>query len=253
MVDVAGLLASAIVTQVGAKLGSVIGDQVSMLCCFEDDMEDMKATLESMEATLEDAEKRSIKEEVWLWLKRLKNAALDISDMIDECHTDSEQTDGKMTGIFSCLDIASKISMANKMKKIRDQLRKIKEDHQNFRFEPYQRMDNDHLFITDRETTSMINKADIVGRDKERKRVIALLSASNIKEGAAILPIFGLGGIGKTTLAQLVFSDIHFKEYDHRVWVYVSQVLDMKWVGNTIISQVLKKGRHDGDNMEFIN
>jgi hypothetical protein len=97
MADVAGLLASAIVTQVGAKLGSVIEDQVSMLCCFEDDMEDMKATLESMEAALEDAEKRSIKEkEVRLWLKRLKNAALDISDMIDESHTDdSKQTDGK--------------------------------------------------------------------------------------------------------------------------------------------------------------
>jgi hypothetical protein len=27
----------------------------------------------------------------------------------------------------------------------------------------------------------------------------------------------------------------------------------MKRVGNTIISQVLKEGRHDGDNMEFIN
>jgi len=135
---------------------------------------------------------------------------------------------------------------------MRDQLRKIEEDHLNFKFEPYQRIDNDHLF-TDRETTSMINKADIVGRDKERKRVVALLSASNNKEGAAILPIFGLGGIGKTTLAQLVFSDIHFKDYDHRVWVYVSQVLDMKRVGNTIISQVLKEGRHDGDNMEFIN
>jgi ABC-type glutathione transport system ATPase component len=114
-------------------------------------------------------------------------------------------------GIFSCLDITSKITIANKMKKMRDQLGKIKEDHLNFKFEPYQRIDNDHLF-TDREITSMINKADIVGRDKERRGVIALLSASNNKEGAAILPIFGLGGIGKTTLAQLVFSDIHFKD-----------------------------------------
>jgi hypothetical protein len=93
--DVAGLLASAIVTQVGSKLGSVIGDQVSMLCCFEDDMVDMKETLETIGATMEDAEKRSIKEkEVQLWLKRLKNAALDISDMIDEFQPDSKQTDG---------------------------------------------------------------------------------------------------------------------------------------------------------------
>ncbi|OEL30314.1 hypothetical protein BAE44_0008667 [Dichanthelium oligosanthes] len=68
-----------------------------MLCCFEDDMEDMKETLETVGATLEDAEKRSIKEkEVQLWLKRLKNAALDISDMIDEFQPDSKQVDGKV-------------------------------------------------------------------------------------------------------------------------------------------------------------
>ena len=79
-----------------------------------------------------------------------------------------------------------------------------------------------------------------------------MLSASNDKEVPIILPIFGLGGIGKTTLAQLVFNDVYFKGYDHRVWVYVSQVFDLRKVGNTIMSQVLKEGRHNGDSREFI-
>jgi hypothetical protein len=99
MADVAaGLLASAIIGQVGAKIGSAIGDQVSMLCCFKDDMEDMKETLKAIGATMKDAEKRSIKEEeVRLWMKRLKNAALDISDMWDELHDNSKPTnDGKV-------------------------------------------------------------------------------------------------------------------------------------------------------------
>jgi hypothetical protein len=126
--------------------------------------------------------------------------------------------------------------------------KKIKEDHLKFKFEPYQRNDIEYL---ERETTSKVNKADIIGRDKERKRVIASLSASNNQEGARILPIFGLGGIGKTTLAKLIFNDIHFKDYDHRAWVYVSQVFDLRRIGNTIISQVLKEGRHDGDSLEF--
>jgi hypothetical protein len=47
---------------------------------------------------MKDAEKRSIKEEeVRLWMKRLKNAALDISDMWDELHDNSKPTnDGKV-------------------------------------------------------------------------------------------------------------------------------------------------------------
>jgi adenylate kinase family enzyme len=79
-----------------------------------------------------------------------------------------------------------------------------------------------------------------------------LLSARNDSEGPIILPIFGLGGIGKTTLAQLVFNDVYFKGYDHRVWVYVSQVFDLRKIGNTIMSQVLKEGRHNEDSREFI-
>jgi hypothetical protein len=39
-----------------------MGDQVSLLCSFEDDMVDMKETLETIGATMEDAEKWSIKE-----------------------------------------------------------------------------------------------------------------------------------------------------------------------------------------------
>ncbi|VAI63310.1 unnamed protein product [Triticum turgidum subsp. durum] len=85
MSHVAGLLASAVVSAVGNKLGSAIGDEVTMLWSFKDDLKDMKDTLEYMEAALKDAERRSVSEElVRLWLKRLKNAAYDISYMLDE-------------------------------------------------------------------------------------------------------------------------------------------------------------------------
>jgi len=58
--------------------------------------------------------------------------------------------------------------MANKMRKMRDQLRKIKEGHMDFKFECYQRIDMDHHF-TDRETTSKVNETGILGRDRERE------------------------------------------------------------------------------------
>nr|XP_034599032.1 disease resistance protein RGA2-like isoform X1 [Setaria viridis] len=252
MAGVAGLLTSAIVKMVGDKLGSTIGQQANLVWTFSRDLEHMKDTLESMAAVLKDAERRSIWEDsVQLWLKRLKHAALDISDMLDQVQANSKPTSRKMVGVVSCLDIAPKISMVNKMRKMRDKLRKIEEDHLNFKFESCHRIDIEHQF-TDRETTSKVIEAGILGRDKERRRVIELLSACNDKDGLQILPIFGLGGIGKTTLAQLVFNDIHFNDYDHRVWVYVSQIFDLRKIGNTIISQVLKEGIHHGDSREFI-
>jgi len=53
--------------------------------------------LESMAAVLKYAERRSIREDsVRLWLKRLKNAALDISDMLDKFEVSSKLTHGKV-------------------------------------------------------------------------------------------------------------------------------------------------------------
>jgi hypothetical protein len=43
----------------------------------------------------------------------------------------------------------------------------------------------------------------------------------------------------KTTLAQLVYNDDQFKkQYDCRIWVYVSQDFNLLKIGNSIISQV---------------
>ncbi|KAF0912141.1 hypothetical protein E2562_013031 [Oryza meyeriana var. granulata] len=98
MEDVVGLLASAIVTQVVGKASSAMGDQVMLLCNYKDDL---KETLKSMEAVLKDAEGRSVKDEhVRLWLKRLKNVALDISDMLDEfdTHNDKNASSTKLYG-----------------------------------------------------------------------------------------------------------------------------------------------------------
>ncbi|EEC83225.1 hypothetical protein OsI_28511 [Oryza sativa Indica Group] len=120
--------------------------------------------------------------------------------------------------------------MANKMKKMRDQLRKIKEGHEAFRLTPDSTPYNEHHRPDPRETTS---------KQVTRKTVI--------------LPIYGFGGIGKTALAQLVFNDTQFRGYDHRVWVYVSQVFDLKKIGNTIISQVSNEGNKNEYTRENIN
>jgi len=69
----------------------------------------------------------------------------------------------------------------------------------------------------------------------------------NDESETVIVPIYGLGGMGKSTLAQLVYNDDKFKNYDHRVWVYVSQDYNLLKVGISIISQLKTEGRENGD------
>ncbi|CAL4997866.1 unnamed protein product [Urochloa decumbens] len=258
MADAVGLLASAIVTQVGEKLGSVIVDQVTMFCSFKDDMEDMKEMLESMGAALKDAGRRSVREEsVKLWLKRLKNAAYHISDMLDQFQDESKHSVGKMPGMLSCFPIScKKIVLANRMRKMREELRRIDEKHKSFNFTRSTNTsidDQQHFYDQRRRTSSEVNEAEIVGRDEEKQAIIGMLSASANKEETVILPIYGLGGMGKTTVAGLVYNDTQFKKYDNRVWVYVSQVFDLEKIGRSIISQLQKTGIQQNTDMQLIN
>lgn len=106
MATIGGLLASAIVKVASDKLGSFIAKQASLVWNVKKHMEDMKDTLETMAATLQDAEKQSIKDaEVRLWLKRLKNAAYDISDMLDEFQEETTKQQVCARFVFSSLPV----------------------------------------------------------------------------------------------------------------------------------------------------
>ncbi|XP_071682874.1 putative disease resistance protein At3g14460 [Lolium perenne] len=46
-----------------------------------------------------------------------------------------------------------------------------------------------------------------------------------ISDGVVVLPIVGIAGVGKTTLAQLVYNDTN-AQFDQRIWVWVSHNFD---------------------------
>ncbi|TVU50755.1 hypothetical protein EJB05_02144, partial [Eragrostis curvula] len=87
-----------------------------------------------------------------------------------------------------------------------------------------------------REKSSDGGQGYIVGRTEEKKEILSSLLES-MTQKIIILPIYGIGGIGKTTFAKMIYNDINFKHYS-RVWVYVSPRFDLNKIGNSIISQL---------------
>lgn len=55
-------------------------------------------------------------------------------------------------------------------------------------------------------TMSSVEELGIYGRDEDRKRVIELILENNKRE-LCVIPIVGNGGVGKMTLAQIVYQD----------------------------------------------
>ncbi|CAN6371574.1 unnamed protein product, partial [Urochloa humidicola] len=89
------------------------------------------------------------------------------------------------------------------------------------------------------ETSSDIVEEFIVGRTEEKEKIMAYLLEAMPKK-IAILPIHGIGGIGKTTFARLIYNDPKFKGYS-RAWVHVSQRFDLHKIHESIMSQLFEK------------
>nr|CAB3447132.1 unnamed protein product [Digitaria exilis] len=97
MAGIGEALVSAVLKEVLRQLGSAAGEQIKARWKLKEDMESIKSTLELVQAVLRDAERRSVREEaVNLWLKMLKNAAYDVSDMLDEFEAKLSQVKRKI-------------------------------------------------------------------------------------------------------------------------------------------------------------
>ncbi|KAK9666482.1 hypothetical protein RND81_14G187700 [Saponaria officinalis] len=136
--------------------------------------------------------------------------------------------------------------MFHEVKKLRKKLDRIAKNRQQFGlsdvFEPPKER---------KETGSYVREEGIIGRKADTEAIVGLLLGeseehqSDVQENVAFVSIVGMGGLGKTALAQLVYNDDKIKDaFEVRLWVCVSNEFGME--------QILAKmtGKNVGLGME---
>ncbi|KAL6226478.1 hypothetical protein ACLB2K_000440 [Fragaria x ananassa] len=89
-------------------------------------------------------------------------------------------------------------------------------------------------------STSSLVEECVYGRDEEKETLVRLLVSDD--ESGGVIPIVGMSGIGKTTLAQVVCNDVTVRQhFDLQAWVCVSKECDVLRISQHIYESLTSK------------
>ncbi|XP_052880912.1 putative disease resistance RPP13-like protein 1 [Gossypium arboreum] len=211
-----------------------------------------QSILPDIQAVLDDAEEKQIKNMgVKKWLEDLQDLAYDVDDILDEFAYEEFRLNLQDTQAqyFPPTSFQFKNSMITKVKDITDRLNSLTTRRSSLGLSEIL----SHAATSKgkqprlQPTSVLDGVVEYVGRHKEKTEMIELVKGNNLN-GVSVLSIVGMGGMGKTTLAQLVYNDATINEsFDLKAWVCVSDNFDAIAITGTILKSIDPDSRDEND------
>ncbi|CAL5004912.1 unnamed protein product [Urochloa decumbens] len=249
-----------VVRGVLSKASSEIIKSVTGICCVDRDCHKLERQLLGVQSLLADAEVKSeTNPAVKAWMKELKAAAYQADDALDdfqyealrrEAHA-NESTARKVLRYFTLYNplifrLAASWNLRKVLKKIDELVMEMHTFGLVVRAEAPQA-----LF---RETHSALDESvEMFGRDDDKDVVVRLLLGQQDQKNVQVLPIIGMGGLGKTTLAKMVFNDSKVqKNFELKMWHCVSENFEVTDVLRSIIQLATNETCDLPDTIELL-
>ncbi|XP_037474480.1 disease resistance protein RGA2-like [Triticum dicoccoides] len=248
MAGIGGAIAGGVGKVVAAKLAKFAAEEITLQWRCRKDLTRMAATTKDLEAVLHDADDNSrrggqLGEASRRWLMKFQGIAYDVDDVLDALGTYEliNKSQSKVKVWFSRNNqLLHRVIMPHKIKSLRKKIDKIYKEGQFAKTHqtPAKKSTMNEPFAGSGVQSGEDTKTRMVGRVMERDKIIRQLTTSKANEDISIIPVVGLGGIGKTTLVESVLADKRVAGFDFKLFVHVSKPFDLDKIGRAILKSL---------------
>ncbi|PWA90254.1 Disease resistance protein [Artemisia annua] len=264
----AEIVVSAVVNVLVEKL--ISGDVMKLARSegIDSQLKKWKKSLQLIQAVLADAGQKHITQRpVELWLHELQDLAYDIDDVLDDMDTEalrrklnqepqaSTSTSKLLKIIPTCCtnytphNIMYGRKISSKLDEITNKLHDLVEEKNNLGLNVNVKLERSNRTNRRLEQTSLVDESKVLGREADKDALLEkLLGDEACNQNVSVMSIVGLGGIGKTTLAKVLYNDEKVKaHFELRAWVCVSEEFDVFNISKAVFQAV------NGKNEDFAN
>ncbi|CDP13814.1 unnamed protein product [Coffea canephora] len=217
----------------------------------DDLLRKLKRNLHTVGAVLDDAENKEIRNQsVKKWLEELHDTFYQAEDLLDRINAQTLRIKVE-TEILPCTSSGDKF-----LRKIMPEIETIVEGLEGYieQINPLGlQVIQSRIQSHQQHETPLVDEIAIFGRDADKEKLIQMLLSEDANgDNIIVVPIVGMGGLCKTTLARIVYKDLRVEvSFPTRAWLSISEEYDATRISKELLRE-LDISFVDSDNLSSL-
>ncbi|KAM3235199.1 disease resistance protein RPP13 [Capsicum annuum] len=254
-------MADAFVSFAVQKLGDFLIQEVNLRLGLREDVQWLRNELLFMQSFIKHAEENPSRDQrVQQWVFEINSVANDAVAILETYSFGASDVDGFASRLKACTCICTKetkfYKVGKEIQSLKQRIMDISRKRETYGITdinnaPTRPNNQSAMVRTLRRTTSYVDDQDrlFVGF----REVVEILLAELLKEEPrrSVISIFGMGGLGKTTLARNLYTNPNIvSSFPTRAWICVSQEYNTMDLLRNIIKSIQRRTKENIDLLE---